>query len=265
MTVLDEFRLDGSVALVTGAAGGLGGAFATAMAEAGADVVVADLDEDGAQAVADDLEDTTDAETLAIEVDVADEAAVEGMVEATLDRFGRLDAAFANAGIGELERPAEHYQMAQWDRIVDVNLRGVWLTDLYAARAMAEQESGGSIVNTASVYGLVGSDAMGYNPAYAASKGGVVNLTRTLGAEWAPEIRVNAIAPSHARTNIGGGYLDEDSRVGQDIADEIEARTPAERIAEPAEHKGLALFLASEAARYCTGYTYAVDGGWLAR
>lgn len=265
MTVLDEFRLDGSVALVTGAAGGLGGAFATAMAEAGADVVVADLDEDGAQAVADDLEDTTDAETLAIEVDVADEAAVEGMVEATLDRFGRLDAAFANAGIGELERPAQHYQMAQWDRIVDVNLRGVWLTDLYAARAMAEQESGGSIVNTASVYGLVGSDAMGYNPAYAASKGGVVNLTRTLGAEWAPEIRVNAIAPSHARTNIGGGYLDEDSRVGQDIADEIEARTPAERIAEPAEHKGLALFLASEAARYCTGYTYAVDGGWLAR
>jgi NAD(P)-dependent dehydrogenase (short-subunit alcohol dehydrogenase family) len=130
-----------------------------------------------------------------------------------------------------------------------VNLRGVWLTDLYAARAMAEQESGGSIVNTASVYGLVGSDAMGYNPAYAASKGGVVNLTRTLGAEWAPEIRVNAIAPSHARTNIGGGYLDEDSRVGQDIADEIEAKTPAERIAEPAEHKGLALFLAGRAHR----------------
>jgi 2-deoxy-D-gluconate 3-dehydrogenase len=265
MTVLDEFRLDGSVALVTGAAGGLGSAFAAAMAEAGADVVVADLDEAGAQAVADDLEDGTDAETLALEVDVTDEAAVEGMVEATLDRFGRLDAAFANAGIGELERPVEHYEMAQWDRIVDVNLRGVWLTDLYAARAMAEQESGGSIVNTASVYGLVGSDAMGYNPAYAASKGGVVNLTRTLGAEWAPEIRVNAIAPSHARTNIGGGYLDEDSRVGQDIEEDIVENTPADRIAEPEALQGMALFLASEAARYCTGYTYAVDGGWLAR
>ncbi|RXK50445.1 SDR family NAD(P)-dependent oxidoreductase [Halorientalis pallida] len=265
MGVLDEFRLDGSVALVTGAAGGLGSAFATAMAEAGADVVVADLDHDGAQAVADDLEADTGAETLALEVDVTDEAAVEGMVDAALERFGRLDAAFANAGIGELERPAQHYQLAQWDRIVDVNLRGVWLTDLYAARAMAEQDSGGSIVNTASVYGLVGSDAMGYNPAYAASKGGVVNLTRTLGAEWAPEIRVNAIAPSHARTNIGGGYLDEDSRVGQDIADEIEAETPVDRIAEPEELQGMALFLASEAARYCTGYTYAVDGGWLAR
>ncbi|WP_424017129.1 SDR family NAD(P)-dependent oxidoreductase [Halorientalis pallida] len=265
MTVLDEFRLDGSVALVTGAAGGLGSAFAAAMAEAGADVVVADLDEAGAQAVADDIEDETGVETLALEVDVTDEAAVEGMVDATLDRFGRLDAAFANAGIGELERPVEHYEMAQWDRIVDVNLRGVWLTDCYAARAMAEQDSGGAIVNTASVYGLVGSDAMGYNPAYAASKGGVVNLTRTLGAEWAPEIRVNAIAPSHARTNIGGGYLDEDSRVGQDIADEIEAETPVDRIAEPEELQGMALFLASEAARYCTGYTYAVDGGWLAR
>jgi 2-deoxy-D-gluconate 3-dehydrogenase len=265
MTVLDEFRLDGSVALVTGAAGGLGSAFAAAMAEAGADVVVADVDAEGAAMVADDLESRTDAATLALDVDVTDEAAVEGMVAATLDRFGRLDAAFANAGIGELERPAEHYQLAQWDRIVDVNLRGVWLTDLYAARAMAEQESGGSIVNTASVYGLVGSDAMGYNPAYAASKGGVVNLTRTLGAEWAPEIRVNAIAPSHARTNIGGGYLDEDSRVGQDIAEAVEANTPAERIADPEALQGMALFLASEAARYCTGYTYAVDGGWLAR
>ena len=187
------------------------------------------------------------------------------MVDATLDRLGRLDAAFANAGIGELERPAEHYEMAQWDRIVDLNLRGVWLTDLYAARAIAAQEDGGAIVNAASVYGLVGSDAMGYNPADAASNGGVVNLTRTLGAEWAPEIRVNAIASSHARTDIGGGSLDADSRIGQDIADDVEANTPAERIADPEDLRGMALFLASEAARYCTGYTYAVDGGWLAR
>jgi len=127
---------------------------------------------------------------------VTDEDGVEAMVDETVDAFGGLDVAFANAGIAELERGAETYKMRQWERIIDVNLTGVWFTDMYAARAMFD-DGGGSIVNTASVYGLRGSEALGYIPAYTASKGGVVNLTRTLGAEWANEgVRVNAVAPT---------------------------------------------------------------------
>lgn len=210
MGVLEEFRLDGKSSLVTGGASGIGRAFAEAMAEAGADVVVADIDAEGAEEVADEIADDTGRETLAVEADVTDEDNVETMVSETVDAFGGLDIAFANAGIAELERGAETYETRQWERIVDVNLTGVWLTDLYAARAMFD-DGGGSVINTASVYGLRGSEALGYIPAYTASKGGVVNLTRTLGAEWAEEgVRVNAVAPSHVRTGIGGGALKDD-------------------------------------------------------
>jgi NAD(P)-dependent dehydrogenase (short-subunit alcohol dehydrogenase family) len=210
MGVLEEFRLDGKSSLVTGGASGIGRAFAEAMAEAGADVVVADIYAEGAEEVADEIADDTGRETLAVEADVTDEDNVETMVSETVDAFGGLDIAFANAGIAELERGAETYETRQWERIVDVNLTGVWLTDLYAARAMFD-DGGGSVINTASVYGLRGSEALGYIPAYTASKGGVVNLTRTLGAEWAEEgVRVNAVAPSHVRTGIGGGALKDD-------------------------------------------------------
>jgi NAD(P)-dependent dehydrogenase (short-subunit alcohol dehydrogenase family) len=210
MGVLEEFRLDGKSSLVTGGASGIGRAFAEAMDEAGADVVVADIYAEGAEEVADEIADDTGRETLAVEADVTDEDNVETMVSETVDAFGGLDIAFANAGIAELERGAETYETRQWNRIVDVNLTGVWLTDLYAARAMFD-DGGGSVINTASVYGLRGSEALGYIPAYTASKGGVVNLTRTLGAEWAEEgVRVNAVAPSHVRTGIGGGALKDD-------------------------------------------------------
>ncbi|MCX2818730.1 SDR family NAD(P)-dependent oxidoreductase [Haladaptatus sp. F3-133] len=210
MGVLEEFRLDCKSSLVTGGASGIGRAFAEAMDEAGADVVVADIYAEGAEEVADEIADDTGRETLAVEADVTDEDNVETMVSETVDAFGGLDIAFANAGIAELERGAETYEVRQWNRIVDVNLTGVWLTDLYAARAMFD-DGGGSVINTASVYGLRGSEALGYIPAYTASKGGVVNLTRTLGAEWAEEgVRVNAVAPSHVRTGIGGGALKDD-------------------------------------------------------
>ena len=263
MGVLEEFRLDCKSSLVTGGASGIGRAFAEAMAEAGADVVVAGIYAEGAEEVADEIADDTGRETLAVEADVTDEDNVETMVSETVDAFGGLDIAFANAGIAELERGAETYETRQWNRIVDVNLTGVWLTDMYAARAMFD-DGGGSIINTASVYGLRGSEALGYIPAYTASKGGVVNLTRTLGAEWAEEgVRVNAVAPSHVRTGIGGGALKDDMSGVEDVHETIEDRTPMGGFAEPDEHKGIAVFLASEASRYCTGYTYAIDGGWL--
>lgn len=265
MSVLETFELEGQSAIVTGGASGLGRAFTEAMAEAGADVLIGDVDLDSAETVAETVADETGQEVRAIECDVTVEDEVETMVETAVETFGGLDVAFANAGIGELEQPATNYKMRQWDRIVDVNLRGVWLTDLYAARAMFE-DGGGSIVNTASVYGLRGSEALGYMPAYTASKGGVVNLTRTLGAEWVGDgVRVNAMAPSHARTGIGGGGLQSDANGMDRVHSQITENTPMDRFAEPEEHKGLALFLASDASQYCTGYTYAIDGGWLTR
>lgn len=263
MSVIDTFRMDDRVAIVTGGASGIGRAFAEAMAEAGADVVIADVDVDGAETVAGELASETGSETVALEVDVSEEAEVEGMVEETVDRFGRIDAAFANAGVGEPEMGLHYYSMDQWDRIVDVNLRGVFLTDRAVAEVMREQGSG-SIVNTASIYGLVSSSELGFNYAYNASKGGVVNLTRTLGAELAADgVRVNAIAPGHIRTQLGGGLLQEDARGVQDLQEAVEERTPMNRFAVPEELKGMAVYLASDASQFCTGYTYAVDGGWL--
>ena len=254
-----------STAVVTGAASGIGRAFAEAVAEAGSNVVIADIDLDGATTAADEITDDTGVEAIPIETDVTDESAVEAMFDETLDRFGGLDAVFANAGIAPAERDLHEYDMGHWERVIDINLRGVWLTDLYAAKAMAEGDSGGSIVNTASVYGLSGLETLAYSPAYAASKGGVVNLTRTLGGEWGElGIRVNAIAPSHARTEIGGGFFKEDVEAAEALQQRVEDRTPLGRIPDPEELKGIALFLASDASSYCTGYTYAVDGGWLA-
>lgn len=264
MTVLEQFEMDGKVAFVTGGAGGIGEQISIGMAEAGADVVLADIDADGAKETAEEIAADTDAETLAIEVDVTDNDQVEAAVEATLEEFGRLDAAFANAGIAELERQVESYDPVQWERIIDVNLDGVFYTDRAAAAVMREQESGGSIVNTASVYGFRASDHLGTMYAYTASKGGVVNLTRSMATTLGEDgVRVNAIAPSHVRTQIAGGFLQEDAHSSMaEIQEAIEERTPLGRISTTDEIKGLAVFLASDASSYCTGATYPVDGGW---
>jgi NAD(P)-dependent dehydrogenase (short-subunit alcohol dehydrogenase family) len=264
MGVLEQFEMDGEVAFVTGGAAGIGKQLATAVAEAGADVVLADIDTEGAEATADSIEEVTGASAMAVECNVTDADAIEAAIQATVEEFGRLDAAFANAGIAELEFPIQNYNMDQWERIIDVNLNGVFYTNRAAAEAMREQDEGGSIINTTSVYGLRGTDIMGTMYAYASAKGGVVNLTRattTLGEEG---VRVNAIAPSHVRTDIAGGYLqDDDPGSMADMQEQIEEQTPLGRISEPEELKGLAVFLASDASSYCTGYTYAVDVGWL--
>ena len=267
MDVMERFRLDGDVVMVTGGASGIGEQYATACAEAGADVVVlADIDEDAATATAEEIEDATDATVEGREVDVTDKPGVDEAVDAIVDDHGSLDVAFANAGIAELESQIGNYPEDQWRRILDVNLDGVFYTARAAAEQMVEQDDGGAIVNTASVYGLVSSDILGTMFAYATSKGGVVNMTRALGAELAPQgVRVNAIAPSHVRTSLAGGFLQEDAPAGmENIQEEIEDDTPMDRISEAEELKGPAVFLASDASSYCTGYTYAVDGGWLA-
>lgn len=260
MTVLDTFRLDGDVALVTGAASGIGRAFATAMAEAGADVTVVDVDEAGLETVAGELE-SAGATVHPVVADVSVEAEADRMVEETVAELGGLDVAFANAGISERGGPLEEFDVDVWDRVTDVDLRGVFLTDRAAAGAMAD---GGSIVNTASILGLVGTEFPGL-AAYTAAKGGVVQLTKQLAAELGPRgVRVNAVAPGWIHTDIGTGALREDAPGMDEFHAEMADRTALGRLGRPEDLAGIAVFLASDASAYCTGATYLVDGGWTA-
>ncbi len=261
MTVLDSFRLDGQTALVTGGASGIGRSYCEAVAEAGADVVVGDVDVEGAEETADEIESRTDASAVAVEADVRSRDEVDALVEQTVEEFGSVDVAFANAGVAELEPPVESYDEATWDRVMDVNLRGVFLTDRAAAEQMKQQDTGGVIVNTSSIYAFVADRALGL-PAYTASKAGIRQLTQAMAAKLAPDIRVNAVAPGAVRTDIGGGFMKEDSGM-ESVQEDIRERTLLDRLAEPEDLKGIAVYLASPASSYCTGYTYAVDGGWL--
>lgn len=186
MGVLDCFRLDGDVVLITGAASGIGRGYAGACADVGADLALADIDAGGLAEVAEEL----DVETLELEVDVSDPEQVAARVQETKAEFGGLDVVFANAGIGRLSLPVDRYPLEEWDEVMDVNLDGVFYTVREAAASMDE----GSIVATASVLGDVASEWPGV-AAYVASKGGVVQLTKQAAVELAPDIRVNAIAP----------------------------------------------------------------------
>lgn len=261
MTVLDLFRLDDKVALVTGAGSGVGRAYAEALSEAGAAVACADIDPSTAEEVASSL----DGEAFAVEADVSEETQVRRMVEGTVSELGRLDVVFANAGIGgDIEQAFPEATLENWQRVIGVNLTGVWLTAREAAKVMIEQDEGGKIVATASIYGFVG----GFAPspgAYNAAKGGVVNLVRDLAPTLAPHrINVSGIVPGFFRTNIGGGLLmDLENEMSRQFIEEIERRTPLGKIGEVEDLKGTAVYLASDASNYLTGHTIAVDGGWL--
>jgi NAD(P)-dependent dehydrogenase (short-subunit alcohol dehydrogenase family) len=269
MSVLDGFGLHGTVALVTGASSGLGRAYATALAEAGARVMCADVAEDAARQFAESLT-AAGHEAKAVRADVASEDETRAMIAATVAAFGKLDVAFANAGIGGTGAPIQEMTLADWRQVIDINLTGVFLTFREAAKAMLDnpqpQGTGlrGKLVATSSIYGSVG-DFAGLAQAYTAAKGGVTNLVRTAAISLAPQrISANAIAPGFVRTSIGGGMLSHPTAEAQAFVDEIARRTPLGRLAEPEEFAGIAVFLASSASSYMTGTTVAVDGGWLA-
>lgn len=263
MSVLDRFRLDDEVALVTGAAGGIGGAVATAMAEAGAAVALVDVDEEGVSARADAIRDDTGADAIPITADVTEESETERMVAETVETLGGLDVVFANAGIATSGGSAPNFAMAEWDRLMRVNLRGVFLTDKAASAAM-QRRGGGRIVNTASVLGIQGTAVPGLT-AYAASKGGVVQITRQLAAELGRhDIRVNAMAPGWIQTDMTGGIIPEDDAAGGAIRDRLTEQMAVDRLGQPADLKGTALYLASDASPYTTGEVVVVDGGMTA-
>jgi NAD(P)-dependent dehydrogenase (short-subunit alcohol dehydrogenase family) len=261
-----SFSLAGKVAVVTGGLGLLGDQFCQALRDAGATVVIADLDGAACRRRAEAL----GAGAFGREVDITDPASLAALRDAVLARDGRLDilvhAAAANDRFDETEAgaPFESYSLAAWRRLLDVNLTGTFLTCQILGAEMARQGSG-SIITLGSTYALVAPDQRIYrradgsqrfwkSPVYPAAKGGVVAFTRFLAAHWASRgVRANVLCP--------GGVAQ-----GQEpyFVAHYAARTPLGRMAEPEDLRGAVLFLASEASRYMTGATLVVDGGWTA-
>ncbi len=251
------FRLDGKAALVTGGGSGIGRAAAALLASAGAAIAILDLDPARAAAAADKIA-AAGLAASAHQADVTDEASVDCAVDAAAARHGGVDILVNSAGIG-IRRAAVELPLAEWDKVVAVNLTGVFLCSRAAARQMMRR-GGGAIVNLASIMGFSGGGIYP-NVSYQATKGAVVNMTRALAVEWAPAgIRVNAVAPTWVRTSLTAALLDQPG-----VVDRIAALTPLGRLATPDEIAHAILYLASPAAAMVTGHTLAVDGGFLAQ
>src|SRR5262245_39570776 len=250
----DPFRLDGAVALVTGAASGIGAAIALALGAAGADVAC-----HGNTRPADATSDAirkAGRKALAIAGDLADKKAAASLVDATLKEFGRIDILINNAGLIR-RSPAVDYSQADWDLLLEVNLSSVFRLCQLAGRIMVEQKRG-KIVNIASLLSFQGG---AFVPAYAASKGGVAQLTKALANEWASKgVNVNAIAPGYIRTTNTEALQKDETRNRQ-----ILERIPAGRWGEADDLAGAAVFLSSSASDYVNGHVLVVDGGWMGR
>jgi len=242
-----------NVALVTGAASGMGLATARAFVEAGAAVVLADYRQDQVDAEAKKFT-TAGYKAIAIGCDVSDDAQVAAMVDSTVAHFGRLDAAFNNAGVMARIAPTADSTREEWDRVIGINLRGVWSCMKHELRHMLRQGSG-AIVNNASVGALTGNPGIG---SYIASKHGVVGLTRTAALEYIKHgIRINAINPGLIDTQIARDVVSGDEQAYAEIAKSV----PIGRAGRPEEIASVVLWLCSPGASYVVGHALTVDGG----
>jgi 2-deoxy-D-gluconate 3-dehydrogenase len=252
--ILDKFKLDGKVAIVTGAARGLGQAIAVGLAEAGADLAVVDV---LSTAETEKQIHKLKRRVVGIQADLSSLDCVDVIVQKTLAVYSRIDILFNNAGIIR-RAPLVDFSLKDWDDVININQRTLFFLSQAVARQFIKQGQGGKIINTASMLSFQGGILV---PSYTASKSAVMGLTRLMANELANhDIQVNAIAPGYMATD-NTAQLRSDSERSKSILDRI----PAGRWGEPADLQGVAVFLASAAADYITGYTIAIDGGWLAR
>lgn len=260
MNVKDMFDLTDRVAIVTGTGNGLGYVIAEAMAEAGAHVVCGDIDAVGNARTVNRIE-SLGRRALPVHCDVTREEDVAELFRRADDAFGRVDITFANAGIADrTPQPLHDYPTDEWNRVVAVNLQGVFYTDREALRIMSRQQSG-KLINVASMWGLAGASSVFPIPAYNATKGAVVNLTRELALQYAKSnIQINALCPGFFRTRLADGAYDD-----PDFVTAISAFTPMGRVADAEEMKGSALYLASDASSFTTGLMLVTDGGCMAK
>jgi len=249
------FDLTGRVAIVTGATKGLGHGMAIALAQAGADIVVVSRTPADCEKVAAEIA-ALGRRALAAPTDVSSSEGIQKLVDLTVNTFGKIDILVNNAGTA-VTAPAETLSAEDWDRVVDTNLKGVFLLAKAVGRVMIQQKSG-KIINIASMFGLVGDKNV---LPYLASKGGVIQLTKGLALEWAKHnIQVNAVAPGYVLTPINEKEMSQEK-----IYNYITGKTPMRRLGQASEIAGPVVFLASEAASFVTGSTLVVDGGWTAQ
>jgi NAD(P)-dependent dehydrogenase (short-subunit alcohol dehydrogenase family) len=255
-SVLDRFRIDGKVALVTGGARGLGKVIAEALASAGARVALTSRNRADAAQVASAIQKERGTEALGLTADVTHRPDVEGAVAQTLDRFGSIDILVNNAGVN-IRGPIERLKEEEWDLVIDTNLKGPWLCCRAVAESMKRQKWG-RVINVSSMMGEI---SMPDRSPYASSKGGVTMLTKTLALEWAPYgINVNALCPGPFATEINTPLLNDPA-----IRAQVESNVPLARWGDPPELGPAAVFLASDASSFMTGATLFIDGGYTAR
>ena len=249
--------LQGKIALVTGGGSGIGRASALAFAREGAKVVVADVVIDGGEETI-GLIKKAGGEAIFVKADVSKAAEVEALVNKAVEAYGRLDCTYNNAGIEGIMASTTDYTEEAWDRVMAINLKGVWLCMKYEIPQMLKQ-GGGAIVNTASVAGLLGGQRM---PAYVASKHGVVGLTKTAALEYAKSgIRVNAVCPGAIRTPM----MERAIAMRPEFERQALAAEPIGRMAKPEEVAEAVAWLCSDAASFVTGHSMVVDGGMVAQ
>ena len=255
MGIIEKMRLDGKAIYVTGGASGIGKSVATALAEAGADVAIVDVNLEGAEAVAKEIADATGSKTIAIRCDVTNQEDVEAMVAEVAGTYGKLDACFNNAGIC-LNVPAEEMTFEQWNKVININLNGVFLCATAAGRVLLKQGYG-SIINTASMSGHI-VNVPQPQCAYNASKAGVSMLTKSLAIEWAKKgVRVNCISPGYIGTD-----LTLNSEALKPLIEQWNAMAPMGRLGRPEELQSIVVYLAGDTSSFTTGSDIIVDGAF---
>lgn len=257
MSVIDRFRLDGETAIVTGGNRGIGRGISTSLAEAGANVVIANRDAAAGRKAAEEISDETGVITEAVSVDITDDDEVRTLVDATVDAFGGVDVLVNNAGV-TLNTPAEKMTEDEWQHVIDINLTGAFRCAKYVGREMIDGD-GGSILNVSSISAFMANHPQP-QVSYNASKAGLEGFKNQLASEWAEHgIRVNNINPGYVRTEMIDQVLEEDPEMADTWFEEM----LLEELAKPEDIGPLAVYLASEASWYVTGTSVVIDGGYL--